>query len=363
MNPHRFRLAFTLVELLVVIAIIGVLVALLLPAVQAAREAARRLACNNNLTQVAMATQNYELAHEVLPPGVVDKPGAKIAQKPAGLHHSWLTQIAPYLGHQNVAREIDYATSVYDKKNLKARKYTMSVLSCASDPGPYWARTNYAGVYHNVEAPISETNNGVLFLNSRIAYDDILDGASQTLLVGEKPRTGKSLGWMSGTRATLRNTGWAVNTTELDGWRGAREEWLPGMPVDSTAGLELEEGVRPEDLEPAETESDDGLAFDDDDSGASFEPGEAGAGSEEADSAEEAGDGAAAIDEEEARPFVFPAKAGPTLVGGFGSHHPGGANMAFADGRVKFISVTISMTVFQQLSHRADGKLLDESQY
>ena len=214
---HRGRrAAFTLIELLVVMAIISILVGLLLPAVQSARNAARRTQCLHNQMQVAIAMENYEASFEAFPPGVVASSGPVLNQD-TGYSFSWIAQLLPYIDQKNTYNHLNFQLGTYDKANQSARSMQIAVLLCPSDSdvlsttGDGLGQTSFYGSYHDSEAPIDIKNNGVLFLNSRIALDNIEDGASNTLLFGEAKALFGSYGWASGTRSSLRNAGTMIN--------------------------------------------------------------------------------------------------------------------------------------------------------
>ncbi len=206
----RNRSAFTLVELLVVIAIIGILVGLLLPAVQAAREAAQRAQCLNNLMQLGLAVHHFEFNMEHLPSGTINSDGP-IRNEEIGQHVSWIVQILPHVEERAAYSRFNLDDGAYADSNANVRQHSIQLLNCPSDPDVYRAQgpglSSYVGCYNDQETPINEDNNGLLFLNSKIRFADIADGSSYTILLGEGLVGDNNLGWVSGTRSTLRNTG------------------------------------------------------------------------------------------------------------------------------------------------------------
>jgi prepilin-type N-terminal cleavage/methylation domain-containing protein/prepilin-type processing-associated H-X9-DG protein len=202
-TASRRSRGFTLLEILVVIAIIGVLIALLLPAVQRVRAAAYRVQCANNLKQIGLALHNYHASHRSLPPGVTSR-------KDKYPFMSWNTRLLPFLEQDSLWRltEAAFAQNPDFRINPPHVGFgtIMPIYSCPADSrtldllgfqggAGMWGATSYLGL----EGTNQTGKDGVLFLDSKIRFADITDGASHTLLVGERPPSANEIfGWWYG---------------------------------------------------------------------------------------------------------------------------------------------------------------------
>lgn len=211
------RRGFTLIELLVVIAIIAILIALLLPAVQQAREAARRSQCRNNLKQLGLAMHNYVDAYQVFPPGYVDSRAVLTHGKG---HWTWTAFVLPYLEQSSLFTTFNVgprtaSDAFRDFPQLVSARYP--VFRCPSDTGPDSVHTtsganlgmvivNSAGVLtptgitnyiasnnirymRQAQAQNLVGNTGALgmfFKDSALSFRDLTDGASNTIMIGER---------------------------------------------------------------------------------------------------------------------------------------------------------------------------------
>ncbi len=305
------RRGFTLVELLVVIAIIGVLVALLLPAVQAAREAARRIECAKNQRMIALALASYENGFGCFPPSRIGCDGSSLCihtYERAGT--SGLVMILPQLEQQAAYDMFDFSIGPWFPQvfgndwlptNAKAIAERPAVYVCPSDESPSFSQKvqatggidystvpiatgSYALVAGSLGAPdfyshdIKYNNNGVFFYLYPMKVEEITDGLSQTMFVGEviESHTDNS------------SNRWSLGNRELDCHR-------------STAN-------------PLNTPPGQGDTF---------------------------------------------TKNGQVVNGAFASRHPGGANFAFGDGHVVFLSDNIDFDLYRWLSTRAGGETIE----
>ena len=148
MSRRTPRGAFTLIELLVVIAIIAVLIGLLLPAVQAARESAARSQCSNNLHQLALAAMNYEGATGVFPFNAITKNNSQWPYIPyvqgtvptpgkmGGTFGrcSGLVPLLPYVEQNNIYPIYTFALDFSDPANANALMQPFHLFRCPSAP-------------------------------------------------------------------------------------------------------------------------------------------------------------------------------------------------------------------------------------
>ena len=260
--PRR-RSGFTLIELLVVIAIIAILIGLLLPAVQKVREAAARASCQNNMHQLALSAMNYESANQYFPPGwvapnpVYAVPAAGIVMGPPLAETPRCTnvmvELLPYIEQGNLQKNWDYTVN---NNNLATTSnpngpagQVVKIFLCPSSivaqnptaivSGATYGLNSYGGVggrisfsartvgmptvpktdgtYPQPPAPaainygetIHATLDGIFYTNSRVRIVGIADGASNTMMFGERQHKDPAFDAMYTTFPIIGWSGWA----------------------------------------------------------------------------------------------------------------------------------------------------------
>ncbi|MFI4874906.1 MAG: DUF1559 domain-containing protein [Blastopirellula sp. JB062] len=296
------RRGFTLVELLVVIAIIGVLIALLLPAVQQAREAARRMQCGNILKQLGLAMHNYHDTYGQFPYAQYnDVRGNRSHPNRA----TWYPTVLPYIEqvalYDRFAPFFGYkAATEWD--TLEIRQTVVETMVCPSDPhggkqGIQGLQGNYVVSAGSTVFEDGGTNlDGIFYVRSKSNLADVIDGTSNTLMIGELLQS----------PAVLEGSERDLTANYFNGY-------------DMESAFSSYQG-------PNTSAAD--VAY---------------------------GGGCGSIPQS---PCVD--DSGQTSVSYARSMHPGGAQFTRADASVAFIADTVDLVTFRNLGARNDGKVLGE---
>jgi prepilin-type processing-associated H-X9-DG protein len=197
-------------------AIIGVLLGLLLPAAQKAREAASRLSCANHLKQIGLALQQHHDTHNVLPNNggdanqtIPSTTGQAIrvsmidfttgltlywgvgdpTRSPLDQPGSYLFALLPFVEQQNMFQTRRWTTPVA-LYVCPSRRFPQAHPVTAKDAyGAYagggwmWGKTDYAANAYVIRGVVIAESNRP---KSNFTLLQITDGASQTILAGEK---------------------------------------------------------------------------------------------------------------------------------------------------------------------------------
>ncbi len=278
-RSNRWRQAFTLIELLVVIAIIAVLMALLLPAIQKVREAANRMRCQNKLKQLTLALHTYESAYQEFPPGTInlspasgaiaagDDPNGRNGSGRVGIGGPWICYILPQIEQQSLYANferirmerpevVDWFGHASYRTTAPIGAEHLQMMDCPSHPFnaeqlrngtgmEHLARGNYAACYGKGGYGSVYTNDptvgGLFGNNSRVRFNDLRDGTSNTLALSElKYRLPSTTGpsfqdtrgtWTYGTMGgNIFSAQTGPNSAVPDGVWGCRNFPAEGMP-------------------------------------------------------------------------------------------------------------------------------------
>jgi len=217
-NQGRGRSSgFTVLEFLIVTGIVVVVTTLLLPAVQEARMQARESQCRNNLKMLALAMHNYHDVHATFPPGWVRHTPEAQSKSGFGWHVFLLPYVEEYRFYDQIGNgmRVPYDESAFDQVDRELLKAEFSQFRCPSDPTlgtnsmrGDWGTSNYSGNFGSIAPPRPGSLSASVFWpgaaptpslrsrppratglfgwNSSIRFRDILDGTSNTIMLGER---------------------------------------------------------------------------------------------------------------------------------------------------------------------------------
>jgi prepilin-type N-terminal cleavage/methylation domain-containing protein/prepilin-type processing-associated H-X9-DG protein len=347
------RRGFTLIELLVVIAIIAVLIALLLPAVQAAREAARRSQCVNNLKQLGLAVANYESANGSLPPT-----GTAYADGVSVNDFSMKARLLPFIEQNAVYNSLNQSyfslskTAAYTAMQTTAVSATINAFNCpsdANDPNFTTAGIKTGVCSYGNNLGLCLTLNGLQFDGPAYRMGDatnkdgptiglsaITDGTSNTAMWSE---------WIKGKNTKVGKQAVWTGTQNFNPWptnQGSIQATLMAVtaacnPVVTTAATWDQKGAC--------------WAVDFCGVGGGY-------------SHLLAPNKAACFFKQYnfAKYSPFPGNDDITMIGAQ-SNHPGGVNVGFLDGTVRFIKDSVSLQTWGSIATRAGGEVVSADSY
>lgn len=250
-SKRPIRRGLVLREIIALTIVPCILLSLMFPAILGIREARDRAICANNLKQLGLALHNFESQNGRLPPGcsenLLDLGAATSAPEGQSLY-AWSAFILPYC-EQGVAYDVLKDTSAGNLDFCFARESALAALQmpsatfrCPADvtaPRVNYGRSfkikpeerasmalsNYVAANHSGDllADRASGANGLFYHHSRISFGAIPDGASSTIMLGE--------------RAWSRDRGSRYQSlaATLYGVRSARERSFSGM-ADAMAG-------------------------------------------------------------------------------------------------------------------------------
>ena len=230
------RRAFNRIELAVLIAVLAALLGLLLPAVREVRGADSRVSCADNLRQIGRAIHDYADANDgQLPYGHRNKSPLS----------GWATLLLPYLGQEKVYKQYRFDLDWYDPAQRAVVSKPLKVMKCPAAPDPDRTITGtVAGVPFTVPPadyaavsgvtvdvvpavfPPSYPRFGAMPVDETRRFIDILDGASNTLLVAEG--AGRPQVWLAGKATAI------VPPNDKSTWSAWNGNFIRGYSRDGT---------------------------------------------------------------------------------------------------------------------------------